>query len=86
MAYLYIFAGSYILFFVTSWLYILIIRYNTVSVYRQNGWSEEKIRQHLATDEWRGRSMANRSTIINGSLFGVLVGLVYTLTIVVLGR
>ena len=84
MAYLYIFGGSYVLFFVVTHLYVNIIRYNTVAVYRASGWDEERIRERVLTEERKGRTMASRSTLVNGSLFGFLVALVYTATVVLL--
>jgi hypothetical protein len=77
LVYLYIFGGSYVLFFFVTWLYVSITRRNTVAVYRAAGWSDEKIREHVLVEENKGRSMANRSTLVNGSLFGFLIALVY---------
>ena len=54
MVYLYIFLGSYVLFFFGSGLYVLIARNNVAAVYRAAGMSEESIAQQLATDEWKG--------------------------------
>ena len=78
MIYLFIFTGSYVLFFVASALYVLVTRNNAAAICRELGMSEEMIEARLNADEWRGWSLARRSTMVNGTAFGFLIALTYT--------
>lgn len=78
MIYLFIFGGSYVLFFVASALYLLVTRNNVVAVCRQRGMTEEMIDAHLNAGEQREWSVARRTTFVNGTAFGFLIALTYT--------
>ena len=80
MVYVYIFVGSYALFFIASGLYVLISRNNAAAVYREAGLSEDKIADQLASDEWKGYAVARRATVVNGSLFALMLAMAYTVT------